>query len=142
MLEINKTEDWGFFFFFIGGNLIIFNAIIGFIIKFVEGSSMYFLDGFGLFDFVPAGSSTNWPFILGGILNILVGIIALLAGLKIFTQVFYNIMTKIDVAITGLILMFLGLGSFTTGGLLLVIGGIYCFIFRLTVEGANNRKGK
>ena len=30
MLEINKTEDWAFFFFFVGGNMMIFNAIIGF----------------------------------------------------------------------------------------------------------------
>ena len=141
MLSISKTEEWAFFFFFIGGNIIIFNAIVGFIVKFVAGPSMYFLDGFGLFDFAVTGVGVNWPFIVGGIINILIGIIALLAGLKIFVKVFYDFMIKIDVAVTGLVLMFLGLGTFTIGGLLLVVGGIYCFIFRLTVEGANNPKG-
>ena len=139
MLEIKKTEDWAFFFFFVGGNMMIFNAIIGFIIAFVVGETMFFLDGFGFFKFLYT-AGTNWPLILGGILNIVFGIVALLAGLKIFVEPFWIFMTKIDLAITGLVLMILGIGSFTTGGLLLFIGGVYCFIYRLTVEGANDPK--
>lgn len=139
MLEINKTEDWAFFFFFVGGNMMVFNAIIGFIIAFVEGSTMYFLDGFGLFAFITTTGS-DWNLILGGIITILIGIIAILIGLKLFLVPFRTFMTKIDLAITGLVLLILGAGSFSTGGLLLFIGGIYCFIYRLTVEGANNPK--
>ncbi|MHA1555355.1 MAG: hypothetical protein ACTSPM_00315 [Candidatus Heimdallarchaeota archaeon] len=139
MLEINKTEDWAFFFFFVGGNMMIFNAIIGFIIAFVEGSTMYFLDGFGFFEFITT-SGSDWNLILGGIVTILIGIVAILAGLKIFLLPFRTFMTKIDLAITGLVLLILGAASFTTGGLLLFIGGVYCFIYRLTVEGANNPK--
>lgn len=139
MLEINKTEDWAFFFFFVGGNMMIFNAIIGFIIAFVEGSTMYFLDGFGLFEFISTTGS-DWNLILGGIITILIGLIAVLAGLKLFLKPFWTFMTKIDLAIVGLVLLIFGAGSFTTGGILLFIGGIYCFIYRLTVEGANNPK--
>ena len=139
MLEINKTDDWAFFFFFVGGIMMIFNAIVGFIIAFVEGSTMYFLDGFGLFAFIST-SGSDWNLILGGIFNILIGIVAILVGLKLFLLPFRTFMTKIDLAITGLVLLILGAASFTTGGLMLFVGGIYCFIYRLTVEGANNPK--
>lgn len=139
MLEIKKTEEWAFFFFFIGGNLMVFNTIVGFIIAFVEGSTMYFLDGFGFFEFITTTGS-SWNLILGGVLNIVFGILAILVGLKIFLEPFRLFLIKIDLAITGLVLMILGAISFTTGGLLLFIGGIYCFIYRLTVEGAKNPK--
>lgn len=138
MIEVKRTEDWAFFFLFFGGNLVIFNAIVGLIIALVQGNTMLFLDGLGYFEFIGA----QWGLIVGGTLNIIIGILALLSGLKLFTTAFRNILTKIDVAIVGLVFIILGAGTFTTGGLILVVAGIYCFIYRLTIEGANNPKAK
>ncbi|MGC9779031.1 MAG: hypothetical protein HZR80_07295 [Candidatus Heimdallarchaeota archaeon] len=139
MLEIKKTEEWAFFFFFIGGALLIANAIVGLIIGLIQTENLNFLDGIGFF--VYAGYST-WSTVVGAVVNILIGALALIAGLKIFINAIFNIMIKIDVAIVGLVLFILGIASFTLPGFLLVVGGIYCFVYRLTVDGANNPKAK
>lgn len=138
MLELKKTEEWAFFFFFFGGNLLIFNAIIGLIVGLVENLSMFFLDGSGWFVF----SGATWGLITGTVINMVFGILALLVGLKLFFLPFRNFLTKIDLALTGFIMMIIGFATFTTAGLILVVGGIYCFIYRFTIEGANNPKGQ
>lgn len=138
MLELKKTEDWAFFFFFFGGNLLIFNAIIGLIIGSTQSLYLYFLDGSGWFVFI----GEPWAGYAGTIINMVFGILALLVGLKLFFKPFRDFLVKIDLALIGIILMIIGLASFTTAGLILVVGGIYCFIYRLTVEGANNPKGQ
>ena len=138
MLELNKTEDWGFFFFFFGGNLLLFNAILGMILGATLSLSLPFLDGSGWFYFAGA----TWGGYVGASINIVFGILAILVGLKLFIVPFRNFMTKIDVALTGFIMMIIGFASFTTAGLILVVGGVYCFIYRFTVEGANNPKGQ
>lgn len=139
MLELKKTEEWAFFFFFFGGNLLIFNAIIGLIVGLVNNNlTMFFLDGSGWFVFAGA----TWGLITGTVINMVFGILALLVGLKLFFLPFRNFLTKLDLALTGFIIMLIGFASFTTAGLLLVVGGIYCFIYRFTVEGANNPKGQ
>ena len=137
MLELNKKEDWAFFFLFIGGNLLIVNAILGMIIYSVELDTMTFLDGFGLFT-LRGESSWNYA---GASINIVIGLIALFLGLKLFIKPFWNIITKIDMIIVFLIMFILGIGSFTLPGYLLVVGAIYCFLYRITPEGANNPKG-
>ena len=144
MLDVKKTEEWAFFFIFFGGILLAVNAIIGLILVIGIGvvplvhESFFFLDGLGLFVFV----DEIWADILGGILNILVGLIGLICGLKLFLKPFFNFITKIDVAIIGLFMIFVGILTFTLPGLLLTVGGIYCFIYRLTVDGAKNPKAK
>jgi len=139
MLELKKTEEWAFFFLFLGGILLVVNSIIGAFIYAFDGANplMPFLDGFGFFTYV----TPNLHY-LGMALNILFGLLAFFAGLKLFFKPFYNLLTKIDVAIVGLLMIFLGIGSFTLVGLFLTVGGIYCFIYRLSVEGANNRTAK
>ena len=137
MLQINKKEEWAFFFLFIGGAMLIANAIVGLIIGLVVGDNLFFVDGIGFFVF---GGPSNGFTIGGAVINILFGALALVAGLKIFVNAIFNIMIKIDVAIVGLVMLLLGLASFTLPGLLLVVGAIYCFIYRFTVEGANNPK--
>lgn len=138
MLELKKTEDWSFFFLFIGGNLLIVNAILGLIIYSVKDVTMSFLDGFGLFNLT---NNPTWYYV-GAAINILVGLIALFLGLKIFIKPFWNFITKIDMIIVFLVMFILGIGSFTLPGYFLVVGAIYCFLYRITPEGANNPKGK
>ena len=139
MLELKKTEEWAFFFLFIGGNLLIANAIFGIIIHYVTGLvEMHFLDGQGLFVFV----GQNFAFPLGASLNILIGIFALLCGLKLFINPIRNFITKIDIALIGVIMFVLGAVSFSLPGGLLMVAGVYCFLYRLTVEGANNPTAK
>jgi hypothetical protein len=138
MLELKKTDEWAFFFFFFGGNLLIFNAIIGLIVGLTQRTTMTLLDGSGWFIFYTG----NGGLIAGTIINMVFGILALLVGLKLFFVPFRNFITKIDLALTGFIMMLIGFASFTTAGFILVVGGIYCFIYRFTVEGANNPKGQ
>ena len=136
MLKLNKTEEWAFFFFFFGGNLLIFNAIMGLILGLVLSVNMAFLDGSGWFFFLGG----NEGIIAGTIVNMVFGILALLVGLKLFFKPFRDFLIKLDLALIGLILMIIGFASCSTAGLILIVGGVYCFIYRLTVEGANNPK--
>ncbi|MCF2143472.1 MAG: hypothetical protein ACTSXO_00335 [Candidatus Heimdallarchaeota archaeon] len=139
MLELKKTEEWAFFFLFFGGILLVVNSILGAFIYAFSATNplMPFLDGFGFFTFL----TPNLHYI-GMALNIVIGLLAFFSGLKLFFKPFYNLLTKIDVAITGIIMIFLGIGSYTLVGLLLTVGGIYCFIYRLSVEGANNKTAR
>jgi hypothetical protein len=141
MLELKKTEEWAFFFLFIGGNLLVVNAIIGMIIYGVDTITDYimpFLDGAGLFSL----NGTDAMFYAGGAVNIVIGLFALFLGLKLFIEPLRNFITKIDMIIVFLIMFLLGIGSFTLPGYLLVVGAIYCFLYRITPDGANNPKGK
>ncbi|NHJ48237.1 MAG: hypothetical protein FK733_10665 [Asgard group archaeon] len=140
MLELKKTEEWAFFFLFIGGNLLIVNAIIGMIVYGVDTATDYimpFLDGAGLFTFL----DLPW-FYIGAAINILIGLLALFLGLKLFIKPFWNFITKIDLMIIALIMFILGIGSFSLPGYLFVVSAIYCVVYRTTPEGANNPKGK
>ncbi|NHJ41026.1 MAG: hypothetical protein FK731_13425 [Asgard group archaeon] len=138
MLELNKTEEWAFFFLFIGGILVIVNALVGIIIFAVTTENMTFLDGFGLFSLT---NEDTWLYV-GASINIVIGLLALFFGLKLFIKPFWNIITKIDMIIVFLIMFIFGIGSFTLPGYLLVVGAVYCFLYRITPEGANNPKGK
>jgi hypothetical protein len=138
MLELKKTEEWAFFFLFIGGNILIVNAIVGMIIYAVKDTTMPFLDGFGLFNLT---ANQPWYYV-GAAINIFIGLIALFVGLKLFIKPFRDFITKIDMIIIFLVMFILGIGSFTLPGYLLVVGAIYCFLYRITPEGANNPKGK
>ncbi|MHA1211010.1 MAG: hypothetical protein ACTSSH_00985 [Candidatus Heimdallarchaeota archaeon] len=139
MLELKKTDEWAFFFLFIGGITLTVNTIIGSIIFAVRGQLMIFLDGFGLFSLYHPVFDTAKHY-AGTAVNIVFGLVALMFGLKLFIKPFYAFISKIDLAIVGLIGIFIGLASCTLPGLLLVVGGIYCFIYRLTLEGAQNPK--
>ncbi|TET29983.1 MAG: hypothetical protein E3J70_05760 [Candidatus Heimdallarchaeota archaeon] len=139
MLELKKTEEWAFFFLFIGGNLLIANAIIGIVVHYVTGQvEMHLLDGQGLFVF----AVQNFAFPLGASLNIIIGILALLCGLKLFINPIRNFISKIDMAIIGIMMFILGAISFSLPGGLLMVAGVYCFLYRLTVQGANNPTAK
>ena len=101
MLELKKTEEWAFFLLFLGGILLLVNTLIGIIVFAATSTSlntfyMHFLDGFGVFTFVAISSGNDNIVYLGAGINLAVGIIALLSGLKLFTKVFYNILTKIS----------------------------------------------
>ncbi len=138
MLELKKQEDWAFFFLFLGGNLLIVNAIIGFIVHYTTAATMHFLDGQGLFVF----NIQDFAFPLGASLNIVFGLLALFLGLKLFIVPLRNFVTKIDIAIVGFIMFILGVVSFSLPGGLLIVAGIYCILYRLTVPGANNPTAK
>lgn len=136
MLEIKKKVDWAFFFLFLGGILLIVNTILGSIIFAVRDQQMVFMDGFGLFSLY-----TEYPKQYAGTgVNLFIGLLALIVGLRLFLKPFYAFISKIDVAIIGLVMIFLGIGCFTFVGLFLVIGGIYCFLYRITLDGAKNPK--
>ncbi|NHJ86915.1 MAG: hypothetical protein FK734_15740 [Asgard group archaeon] len=137
-MEIKKKEEWAVFFIFFGGILLIANSIFGLIVGLVMNLQMPFLDGVGWLTF----KTQTWAYSLGGSLNILFGIVGLLIGLKLFSKIFYNILVKIDLAIIGIVVFIFGLASFSIPGLIMAVGGIYCFIYRLTVEGANNPMAK
>ena len=139
MLELKKTEDWAFFFLFFGGILLIANAIFGFIVHYTTGLTvMHFLDGQGLFVF----NGQNFAFPLGASINIFIGLLALFLGLKLFFIPFRNFITKIDIAIIGFVIFILGAISFSLPGGLLMVAGVYCILYRLTVIGANNPTAK
>jgi len=139
MLELKKTEDWAFFFLFFGGILLIANAIVGFIVHYTTGlADMHFLDGQGLFVF----GGQDFAFPLGASINIIIGILALLFGLKLFIIPIRNFVSKIDLAIIGFIIFILGAISFSLAGGLLMVAGVYCILYRLTVIGANNPTAK
>jgi len=139
MLELKKTEEWAFFFLFLGGILLIANAIFGFIVHYVTGLvDMHFLDGQGLFVF----NVLDFAFPLGASINIIIGILALLCGLKLFIIPIRNFISKIDLAIIGFVIFILGAISFSLPGGLLMVAGVYCILYRLTVQGANNPTAK
>ncbi|NHJ32418.1 MAG: hypothetical protein FK732_06120 [Asgard group archaeon] len=138
-MELKKTEDWAFFFLFLGGILLIANAIFGFIVHYTTGlTAMHFLDGQGLFVF----NVQDWAFPLGASINIVIGLLALFLGLKLFIVPFRNFITKIDIAIVGFVIFILGAISFSLPGGLLMVAGVYCILYRLTVTGANNPTAK
>ena len=139
MLELKKTEDWAFFFLYFGGILLIANAIFGFIVHYTTGlTDMHFLDGQGLLVF--GGQPFAFP--LGASMNIIIGLLALFLGLKLFFVPFRNFISKIDLAIVGFIMFLLGAISFSLPGGLLMVAGVYCILYRLTVIGANNPTAK
>ncbi|MEA2070997.1 MAG: hypothetical protein U9O98_06865 [Asgard group archaeon] len=138
MREIKTSDEWAFFLFFMGGILLILNAIAGLVIGIYEGEDILILGGTGFFVF----ANQLWGIITGAIINLVIGILSFFAGLKLFAKPFWNIMTKIDVALTSLILMLLGLATFTLGGLIIFSGGVFGFLYRLSVKGANNPKAK
>jgi hypothetical protein len=138
MKEIKTTVEWAFFLWFIGGIILVLNAIFGLIFTLIYKTQIPIVDGTGFFVF----SWQTWGIIVGSIFNLIIGFLALFSGLKLFSKPFYNLLTKIDVAVVSLVMIFLGLGTFTIGGLLLFAGGIFGFLYRLSIEGANNKKAK
>lgn len=139
MLELKKTEDWAFFFLFFGGILLIANAIFGFIVHYTTNlADMHFLDGEGLFVF----GGQDFAFPLGASINIIIGILALFLGLKLFIVPLRNFISKLDLAIIGFVMFILGAISFSLPGGLLMVAGVYCILYRLTVTGANNPTAK
>ncbi|MHA1354639.1 MAG: hypothetical protein ACTSXA_04800 [Candidatus Heimdallarchaeota archaeon] len=137
MVHLNTTDDFGFLFSFIGGLIIIVNAVVGLVMSFF-GNIEDFIGGSGFFTFI----NDTWGLYAGTALNIAIGLICLLMGLKIFTKRAWNFMVQIDLIITGIVMIILGVISFGIGGILVIIAGILILVYRLSRQGEKNHYGK
>jgi len=138
MAELKTTDDFGFLFSFIGGIVIVVNAIIGLIMRIFSEISDLFINGVGLFPFI----SDTWGIYAGAAVNILIGIICILMGMKIFSKRAWKFMIQFDLIITGIVMIILGIISFGIGGVLVIIGGVLILVYRLSRQGEKNPRGK
>ena len=137
MVHLNTTDDFGFLFSFIGGLIIIVNAIVGLITSFFTSVSE-FISGSGFLTFI----DETWGLYAGTAINIVIGVLCLLMGLKIFSKRAWNFMVQIDLVITGIVMIIFGIISFGIGGILVIIGGILILVYRLSGQGNRNPYGK
>lgn len=137
MVHLNTSDDFGFLFSFIGGIIIIVNAIVGLIASFFANVAD-FIGGSGFLTFI----DDTWGLYAGTAINIVIGLLCLLMGLKIFTKQAWKFMVQIDLLITGIVMIILGIISFGIGGILVIIGGILILVYRLSKQGEKNPYGK
>ncbi len=137
MVHLNTTDDFGFLFSFIGGLIIIVNAIAGLIASFFLNVAD-FISGSGFLTFI----NDTWGLYAGTAINIVIGVLCLLMGLKIFTKRAWNFMVQIDLIITGIVMIIFGIISFGIGGILVIIGGVLVLVYRLSRQGEKNPRGK
>jgi hypothetical protein len=137
MVHLNTSDDFGFLFSFIGGLIIIVNAIVGLIMSFFSNVTD-FIGGSGFLTFI----DDTWGLYAGTAINIVIGLLCLLMGLKIFTKKAWKFMVQIDLLITGIVMIIFGIISFGIGGILVIIGGILILVYRLSRQGEKNPYGK
>lgn len=138
MVELKTTDDFGFLFSFIGGIIILVNAIVGLIMGIFSVTADLFLNGIGFFPFI----DETWGLYAGAAINIVIGVVCILMGLKIFTKSAYKFMIQFDLVITAIVMIILGVISFGLGGILVIIGGILILVYRLSSQGNRNPRGK
>jgi hypothetical protein len=138
MAELKTIDEFGFLFSFIGGIIIVVNAIAGLIMGILSVTADFFINGIGFFPFI----DETWGLYVGAAINIVIGIVCILMGLKIFTKSAYKFMIQFDLVITAIVMIILGVISFGIGGLLVIIGGIFILVYRLSSPGNRNPRGK
>jgi hypothetical protein len=138
MQQLKTADDWGFLLSFIGGIIIVVNAIVGMIFALSNTTTNFFIGGSSFLGLI----GETWGIILGTIITLVFGIICILIGMKLFSKKIWHSITKIDLIITAIILIVIGIICFGPGGLLVIIGGILCIIYRVSPAGERNPTGK
>lgn len=133
-INIETLDDYGFLFCYIGGVLVVVLAILGLIINLSAPQTIgWFLSGGGYL--VLANE------IAGAVVSIVLGILAILLGLKLFWQKAWDIITKMDLIFSSLIMIVIGVITMSLGGIIVLVSGILVLIYRLLPEGKTNPKG-
>ncbi|MEA2071089.1 MAG: hypothetical protein U9O98_07340, partial [Asgard group archaeon] len=80
--------------------------------------------------------------IAGAITSMIFASLAIVIGLKLFSQKIREILIKIDLVITSIVLIVLGIIALGIGSIIILIGGIIILVYRLMPQGQANPTGK
>ena len=131
---IDTLDDYGYLSCLIGGIVTVVIALLGLIVSATGTPINWFLAGGGYIGLA--------SIIAGTIVSMVFGILAILIGLKLFVQKFYDLLTRVDLVIIAIIMFVIGIIVFSIGGILIFIGGVLVLVFRLTPNGKVNPTGK
>ena len=136
-VQIKTLDDYGFLLSFLGGIIAVITGLLMLIIS-AAGEKIHWFLGAGYIGITEETAGL----IAGSIISLLIGVFALLIGLKLFTQKAYDIVTRFDLIATSIVLIVIGIIAFGIGGILILIGGILVLVYRLMPEGNANPTGK
>lgn len=121
--EIKNYGDYGYFLAFLGGIITIVMTLVGVIVYEVEGYPQYF--------FIGSGYITIFAPVAGIVISLLLGVIIILIGLKLFSKRIHKMFVNWDLLILAIFFILVGLVVLGIGGLLILTGGILLIMQRV-----------
>ncbi|HUU77135.1 MAG TPA: hypothetical protein VMX55_02240 [candidate division Zixibacteria bacterium] len=121
--QIKDHGDYGFFLAFLGGIITIVMTLVGVIVYEVANVPSYIFIGSGYIGiFAPVTAAI--------IAIVIIGILAIIIGLKLFSKKIHKMFENWDLLILAIILIIFGLVVLGIGGLLILTGGILLIVQR------------
>ena len=121
--QIKDHGDYGFFLAFLGGIITIVMTLVGVIVYEVINVPSYIFIGSGYIGiFAPVTAAI--------IAIVIIGILAIIIGLKLFSKKIHKMFENWDLLILAIILIIFGLVVLGIGGLLILTGGILLIVQR------------